>query len=947
MMSQGLLIRIGVAIVCSWLGLAATAMADDGTASRFYFDDGFHGQGTLEFEFARPVETMYPDGTPVAADQPRFPEEANLASGCVIEQVRVTPHIVRMLASGKGADGDTPLMVILDRMSGYLDVFSVAGEELMLAERTGIGRQRTYIMVNGELDVMRAAYFPRRFDPLAGAICHGAIVLFCVVYEREDLGDGEYWWWPKGIAFVISQDQGVNWDLVYEEPTIDFHWPRGREWSMQNWWPLDRHESPTESYFVATDYRYNAGSPGGRVYMFRATRPTPEYDTWTIEPVVIPYERHGGPSGEEGEHFHSAGLVPYGENGMRLNVLIGDGQYFNRIASVTREDRDYQDLAGWTVQEDYNGSRGLPDGADPGIIGNQAVGCAPGPNAGDMIIGSDLNDEQLAVMRRDDGTAPSAPMTEHLYGWSWAGATRRSENFIVRTPTPELGGPYYALYSPQTNFAVDGSRRVLYSPDGERWVQATSVVNGNESGSVHGGHIYMDCWLNREGIQRFPIPTVLTRRPLHVASGGLQRGRNNTTVIQDLWGAIYGLGKKDGQWVYDNVIIDPQPPSTGRVYRVIASRFDGGTSVGRIRPAGEVRTVGDVLNTDFVQIRAWVMNDNPQAMIHPRVEVRQNGPGVFGAMRPKSAVTGTWVPIVFTGPADFWDTVSWGLWFFSGEGAPDDLEMFVALDCVIEGIGYPGYPMGQDESVDKLGTHFPDELAKVTGFTCEDEWTITLAGQIPEDGWDSSIDTIDEWPLATIWGDESNYIELVAVTEPAEMGRLEARVVSEGEQVGYFVSDICYWLRGSSLLVSIAQEPEGLVVSVAPATGNVHEARPSEELRISLAVPPSEIRFSSHHHTTSDGHEIRVTPMRWWGGEVRESEALPTKNRQELLASLEFLMPWSDVPGDLNGDGCVGISDLGILLASFEVDDGGDIDGDGDTDISDLGVLLAAFDPDC
>jgi hypothetical protein len=331
MMSQGLLIRIGVAIVCSWLGLAATAMADDGTASRFYFDDGFHGQGTLVFEFTRPVETMYPDGTPVAADQPRFPEEANLASGCVIEQVRVTPHIVRMLASGKGADGDTPLMVILDRMSGYLDVFSVAGEELMLAERTGIGRQRTYIMVNGELDVMRAAYFPRRFDPLAGAICHGAIVLFCVVYEREDLGDGEYWWWPKGIAFVISQDQGVNWDLVYEEPTIDFHWPRGREWSMQNWWPLDRHESPTESYFVATDYRYNAGSPGGRVYMFRATRPTPEYDTWTIEPVVIPYERHGGPSGEEGEHFHSAGLVPYGENGMRLNVLIGDSQYFNRI----------------------------------------------------------------------------------------------------------------------------------------------------------------------------------------------------------------------------------------------------------------------------------------------------------------------------------------------------------------------------------------------------------------------------------------------------------------------------------------------------------------------------------------------------------------------------------------------------------------------------------------
>jgi YVTN family beta-propeller protein len=52
-------------------------------------------------------------------------------------------------------------------------------------------------------------------------------------------------------------------------------------------------------------------------------------------------------------------------------------------------------------------------------------------------------------------------------------------------------------------------------------------------------------------------------------------------------------------------------------------------------------------------------------------------------------------------------------------------------------------------------------------------------------------------------------------------------------------------------------------------------------------------------------------------------------------------------PEDLNGDGTIDLSDLGILLASFEVDDGGDIDGDGDTDLSDLGALLARFGQDC
>jgi len=45
--------------------------------------------------------------------------------------------------------------------------------------------------------------------------------------------------------------------------------------------------------------------------------------------------------------------------------------------------------------------------------------------------------------------------------------------------------------------------------------------------------------------------------------------------------------------------------------------------------------------------------------------------------------------------------------------------------------------------------------------------------------------------------------------------------------------------------------------------------------------------------------------------------------------------------GDLDGDGTTGQSDLGILLASWGMDDGGDLDGDGDTDQADLGILLA------
>jgi hypothetical protein len=49
------------------------------------------------------------------------------------------------------------------------------------------------------------------------------------------------------------------------------------------------------------------------------------------------------------------------------------------------------------------------------------------------------------------------------------------------------------------------------------------------------------------------------------------------------------------------------------------------------------------------------------------------------------------------------------------------------------------------------------------------------------------------------------------------------------------------------------------------------------------------------------------------------------------------------IPGDLDGDGDVDLTDLAILLASYGIDDGGDIDGDGDTDLQDLATLLSHY----
>jgi hypothetical protein len=52
--------------------------------------------------------------------------------------------------------------------------------------------------------------------------------------------------------------------------------------------------------------------------------------------------------------------------------------------------------------------------------------------------------------------------------------------------------------------------------------------------------------------------------------------------------------------------------------------------------------------------------------------------------------------------------------------------------------------------------------------------------------------------------------------------------------------------------------------------------------------------------------------------------------------------PPTSNPADLNGDGLVDGSDLGILLGAWETVVG-DIDGDGTTDGLDLGLMLAEW----
>ncbi|MFG0252295.1 MAG: carbohydrate-binding protein, partial [Phycisphaerales bacterium JB038] len=85
------------------------------------------------------------------------------------------------------------------------------------------------------------------------------------------------------------------------------------------------------------------------------------------------------------------------------------------------------------------------------------------------------------------------------------------------------------------------------------------------------------------------------------------------------------------------------------------------------------------------------------------------------------------------------------------------------------------------------------------------------------------------------------------------------------------------------------------------------------------------------------------------GGALQGHQAPASSDGDGDVEAVEYLavdlcaLKWYGREGDVDGDGDVDQSDLGLLLASYLVDDGGDLNCDGLTDQSDLGILLAHY----
>lgn len=128
---------------------------------------------------------------------------------------------------------------------------------------------------------------------------------------------------------------------------------------------------------------------------------------------------------------------------------------------------------------------------------------------------------------------------------------------------------------------------------------------------------------------------------------------------------------------------------------------------------------------------------------------------------------------------------------------------------------------------------------------------------------------------------------------------------------------------------------------------------PGDEAILGAFVPGTYYRVEFGYDWDANTRTIRVETLA--GGLIGEHVFSNTSDRTLKLVDLggggavgffnhydELLIDDGAVPGDLDGDGVVGGSDLGVLLAAWGTTDPvADLDGSGMVDGGDLGALLA------
>ncbi|HUU84952.1 MAG TPA: hypothetical protein VM243_15740 [Phycisphaerae bacterium] len=161
-------------------------------------------------------------------------------------------------------------------------------------------------------------------------------------------------------------------------------------------------------------------------------------------------------------------------------------------------------------------------------------------------------------------------------------------------------------------------------------------------------------------------------------------------------------------------------------------------------------------------------------------------------------------------------------------------------------------------------------------------------------------------------------------------------------------------LAGKSVNPDIGQMLQFVIVTNTATTMTVWADWATIDAGVSWVTSGASYQMHDHHLTiespctdAGDPHFVPGPDERDIDGQMRVWDGDDDGEWIVDMGSDEF---GSIIPGDLDGDGCVGHGDLGILLGDWGCTTGdcpGDCDFDGDTDHADLGILLGQWGEGC
>jgi hypothetical protein len=212
----------------------------------------------------------------------------------------------------------------------------------------------------------------------------------------------------------------------------------------------------------------------------------------------------------------------------------------------------------------------------------------------------------------------------------------------------------------------------------------------------------------------------------------------------------------------------------------------------------------------------------------------------------------------------------------AGSPRANPCDFLLAFDYVLwNGGGVMGPEhAGMALPVDTTARSYAPEFAGVSGFQCGDRWSISLAGEVPEDAWDQTdLRRPPPVPMVTLLS-STGYLEVV----PNLVTREVVFRLGTGESLSLGAPPPArfFFLRASPVLIGVSCVEGGYLCAVSVGgTTTIGKVLPSTRV-----FGPTQILFSDHNR-------LGVCPMLWYGGRIDEHTSCASFN--ETMQNLDML----------------------------------------------------------